>query len=161
MADTAFKITGLDGVLESLKALPLEVSQKRGGPVRKVVRSAAHIIRDEVKRNAERVVSMPNEDGRNDSTGTLVRNIKTLKGKYRGKGERYIVTVPKRAKYPGGLKVQLNAQRLEYGTSNRQPMPFFRPAFHAKKTEALQYVVRELPKEIDKVASALARKNIR
>lgn len=153
----AFDIQGLDDVLKRLQALPKEVVQKRGGPVRKVARNAVHIIRNEVRRGAQKIIDTPNVSGQDESTGMLVRSIRTVKGRYRGRGERYMVTVPKRHKYPSGTTVQLNAQRLEYGTSRREPMPFFRPAFHAKKGEAVQYVQRELPREIDKVVKKLAR----
>ena len=82
MADNqAFQISGLDGVLERLQALPKEVVQKNGGPVRKVLRNAAHIIRDEAKANVRKIIATPNIDGQNVSTGTLEKSIRTVKGR--------------------------------------------------------------------------------
>ena len=161
----AFDIQGLDDVLKRLQELPKEVVQKRGGPVRKVTRNAAHIIRDEAKRNAQRIVSKPNIGGDDNTTGRLVRSIRTVKGRQHKtlNGERYFVLIPKRARYPidkrtpTGMPVAMIGRMLEYGTVKRQPMQWARPAFHAKKGEAVRYVQRELPKEIDKVVKKLAR----
>lgn len=161
----AFDIRGLDDVLDRLQALPKEVVQKRGGPVRKVARNAVHIIRDEARRNAQRIVDMPNVGGRDESTGRLVKSIRTVKGRQHKtlNGERYMMLIPKRARYPvsrrtpTGIGVATVGRMLEYGTARRQPMPWARPAFHAKKGEAVRYVQRQLPIEIDKVVKKLAR----
>lgn len=170
MADhQAFQITGLDGVLASLRALPKEVVQKRGGPVRRVLRKAANVIRDEAKQNARAIIAAPNVGGDDVSTGTLVKNIKTVKGRQHRtlNGERMLVLIPKRARYPvtprtpSGIGVATVGRMLEYGTSKRRPMPWMRPAFHAKKGEAVALVERELPREIDKIVQKLARQNAR
>lgn len=161
----AFDIQGLDDVLERLQALPKEVVQKRGGPVRKVARNAVHIIRDEARRNAQRIIDIPNKRGRDNSTGRLVEKIMTVKGRQHRtlNGERYMMLIPKRARYPvdkrshTGIDVATVGRMLEYGTARRQPMPWARPAFHAKKGEAVRYVQTNLPKEIDKVVKKLAR----
>ena len=171
----AFDIQGLDDVLSRLQALPKEVVQKRGGPVRKVLRNAAHIIRDEAKRNAQRIVSKPNIGGDDNTTGRLVKSIRTVKGRQHKtlNGERYFVLIPKRARYPintrspTGMPVAMVGRLLEYGFStpmgedgrphHREPMPWMRPAFHSKKGESVRYVQRELPREIDKVVKKLAR----
>ncbi len=170
MADRqAFQITGMDGVLASLRALPSEVVQKRGGPVRRVLRKAANLIRDEAKQNAQRIIADPNVGGDDYSTGTLVKNIKVVKGRQHRtlNGERMFVLIPKRARYaitprtPSGIGVATVGRMLEYGTSKRQAMPWMRPAFHAKKAEAVATVIRELPREIDKIIRKLARMNTR
>lgn len=161
----AFEISGLDDVLDRLQALPKEVVQKRGGPVRKVARNAVHIIRDEARRNAERIIARPNIGGRDESTGRLVKSIRTVKGRQHKtlNGERYMMLIPKRARYPisqrtpTGIGVATVGRMLEYGTARRDPMPWARPAFHAKKGEAVRYVQRELPREIDKIVKKLAR----
>src|SRR5690625_2088388 len=161
----AFDIQGLDDVLDRLQALPKEVVQKRGGPVRKVARNAVHIIRDEARRNAQRIINRPNIGGRDESTGRLVKSIRTVKGRQHKtlNGERYMMLIPKRARYPisqrtpTGMPVAMIGRMLEYGTARRQPMPWARPAFHAKKVEAVRFVQRQLPIEIDKVVKKLAR----
>jgi HK97 gp10 family phage protein len=77
------------------------------------------------------------------------------------KGETFIVTVPKRARYPiskrtpTGVGVATVGKMLEYGTSKRQPMPWMRPAFHAKKGEATKVMAEELLKGIDKLERKL------
>lgn len=161
----AFDIQGLDGVLDRLQALPKEVVQKRGGPVRKVARNAVHIIRDQARRNVERIIATPNIGGQDYSTGRLVKSIRTVKGRSHKtlNGERYMMLIPKRARYPisqrtpTGIGVATVGRMLEYGTARRQPMPWARPAFHAKNGEAVRYVQRQLPIEIDKVVKKLAR----
>lgn len=172
----ALDIQGLDEVLDRLQALPKEVVQKNGGPVRKVARNAVHIIRDEARRNMRRIIAAPNirtlpdgsrvPSGDDASTGRMVEKILTVKGKQHKtlNGERYMMLIPKRARYPisrktpTGIGVATVGRMLEYGTARRQPMPWARPAFHAKKGEAVRHVQRELPKEIDKVVKKLARK---
>lgn len=161
----AFDIQGLDDVLKRLQELPKEVVQKRGGPVRKVARNAVHIIRDQARRNVERIIATPNIGGDDESTGRLVESIRTVKGRSHKtlNGERYMMLIPRRSRYPisqrtkTGMPVAMVGRMLEYGTARRQPMQWARPAFHAKKGEAVQYVQRELPREIDKVVKKLAR----
>lgn len=161
----AFDIQGLDDVLDRLQALPKEVVQKRGGPVRKVARNAVHIIRDQARRNVERIIATPNIGGDDVSTGRLVKSIRTVKGRSHKtlNGERYMMLIPRRARYPvsqrtpTGIGVAMVGRMLEYGTAKRDPMPWARPAFHAKKGEAVRYVQTNLPKEIDKVVKKLAR----
>jgi len=165
MADNAFHIEGLDGVLDALRALPKEVSQKNGGPVRRVLRKAANLIRDEAKRNVSRIVAAPNIGGADVSTGTLEKSISVVRGRPHRtlNGERMMVLIPKRRRYavakrtPSGISVATVGRMLEYGTEKRKPMPWMRPAFHAKKSEAVQLVVRELPRDIARVATKLAR----
>jgi len=165
MADNAFHIEGLDGVLEALQALPKEVSQKNGGPVRRVLRKAANLIRDEAKKNVGRIVSVPNVGGGDFSTGLMEKSISVVRGRpHRAlNGERMMVLIPKRRRYPvsqrtpTGVSVATVGRMLEYGTEKRQPMPWMRPAFHAKKMEAVQLVVRELPRDIARLAAKLSR----
>lgn len=45
---------------------------------------------------------------------------------------------------------------LEYGTSKRKPMPWARPAFHAKKQEAVTVMIAETEKGISKIEKKLA-----
>ena len=176
MTYQAFDIQGLDDVLDRLQALPKEVVQKRGGPVRKVARNAVHIIRDQARRNMERIIAAPNmrtlpdgsriPSGDDKTTGRMVKSIRTVKGRSHKtlNGERYMMLIPRRARYPvsqrtpTGMPVAMVGRMLEYGTARRQPMPWSRPAFHAKKMEAVRFVQRQLPIEIDKVVKQLARK---
>ena len=171
MADSAFEIRGLDGVLRALQALPKEVSQKRGGPVRASLRKGANIIRNEARKNVRRITTTPNIGGADRSTGKLEKSIAVVRGKtsLRRNEERMMVLIPKRARYPvdqrtpTGISVAAVGRMLEYGFDVnkkgrryfRQPIPWMRPAFHAKKGEALDTIVRELRAGIDKAVRAL------
>ena len=163
MADNAFEIRGLDGVLRALQALPKEVSQKRGGPVRASLRKGANIIRNEARKNVRRITTTPNIGGVDRSTGKLEKSIAVVRGKtsLRRNEERMMVLVPKRARYPvdprtpTGIGVATVGRMLEYGTSRNKPHRWMGPAFHAKKGEALDTIVRELRAGIDKAVRAL------
>lgn len=152
MARESVRIEGLDAVLRRLKALGLEAS-KRGGPVRKAVRAGAVVIQKEAQANVRRIVATPNIGGVDYSTGLLEKSIKPQRAKANRnglKGETFLVTVPRRARYPitkktpSGIGVATVGKMLEYGTPKRQPMPWMRPAFHAKKAEAVQVMQKTL-----------------
>ena len=161
----AFDIQGLDGVLRKLQALPKEVTQKRGGPVRSSLRKGANVIRKQAQANVRQIVATPNQGGPDESTGTLEKSIRVIRGKPHKtlNGERMFVLVPRRRRYPiskrtpSGINVALVGRMLEYGTSKRRPMPWMGPAFHAKKMEAVTTVVRELNKGIDRIVKKLER----
>lgn len=163
MARESVTISGLDEVVRRLKALGAEAS-KRGGPVRAAVRKGAVVIQKEAQANVRRIVATPNIGGGDESTGLLEKSIKPLRAKARRdgvKGETFIVTVPKRARYPiskrtpTGVGVATVGKMLEYGTPKRPPMPWMRPAFHAKKGEATKVMAEELLKGIDKLEKKL------
>lgn len=163
MARETVTITGLDDVVRRLKALGAEAS-KRGGPVRAAVRKGAVVIQKEAQANVRRIVATPNIGGGDESTGLLEKSIKPIRMKAKRGGEKaesYLVTVPKRARYPisrrtpSGIGVATVGKMLEYGTPKRQPMPWMRPAFHAKKGEAVQVMAEDVLKGIDKLEKKL------
>lgn len=153
-----YNITGVDNVLKTLRSLPPEVVSKRGGPVKLALAKGARLIRNEVKKNLQRVVST------DESTGLLYKNIIASRGKqpYGTKGERYLVRV-KRKVYPDrqGKPVTTlkTANILEYGSEKQSAQPFIRPAATAKAQEAINVITTDLVKRIDKTLSDLARKN--
>ncbi len=49
----------------------------------------------------------------------------------------------------------------EFGTNDTRARPFMRPAFDGGKDEALNYIIANLGKEIDRAATRLAKKNAR
>ena len=160
MAVDAVTIEGLDQRLRRLKAFPKEMSA-RGGPVRAGVRKGAMVIVNQAKANVRAIVAAPNESGIDESTGLLEKSISTFRSKARPgeQGETYVVSVKRTAKYSGKGKrntATINAARLEYGTSRRKPMPFMRPAFHAKKNEAVKVMIEETEKGIAKIEKKLA-----
>ena len=166
MARETVQIIGLDDVVRRLKALGAEAS-KRGGPVAAGVRAGANVIRKEMQANVGRIIATPNKGGGDESTGVLQKSIKSLRAKARRdgtKGETYIVTVPKRARYPvgprtpSGIGVATVGKMLEYGTSKRPAMPWARPAFHAKKDEALKAMTETTLKGIERLERKVAAK---
>ena len=165
MARETVRIDGLDDIIRRLKALGAEAS-KRGGPVRAGVRAGAVVIQKEMQANVARIVAEPNIGGGDDSSGLLEKSIKPLRQKAHKtlKGETFIVTVPKRTRYPvnektpTGIDVATVGKMLEYGTAKRRPMPWARPAFHAKKEAAAKQMVDVTLKGIEKLERKLAAK---
>lgn len=163
MARESVRIEGLDSVLRRLKALGPEAS-KRGGPVRSAVRKGAMLIVQAAQENVRQIIATPNVGGDDESTGLLEQSIKALRAKApaKYKGETFFVTVPRRARYPvsdrtpSGIGVATVGRMLEYGTSKRRPMPWMRPAFHAKKGEAVEVMVHEVEKGIARLEKKLA-----
>ncbi len=163
MARETVTIQGLDTVLRRLKALGPAAS-KAGGPVRAAVRKAAVVIVNEAKSNVGRIIAEPNIGGSDVSTGLLAKSIKPIRAKSpeKYKGETFFVIVPKRTRYPvsrrtpSGIGVSTVGAMLEYGTSKRKPMPWIRPAFHAKKEEAARVMVDEVSKGIAKLERDVA-----
>lgn len=153
-----FNLTGVDGVLKTLQSLPPEVVSKRGGAVKLSLAKGARLIRNEVKKNLQRVVST------DESTGLLEKNIISSRGKqpYGTKGERYLVRV-KRKTYPDrdGKPVTTlkTANILEYGSEKQSSQPFIRPAAVSKAQEAINVITADLVKRVDKIVADLARKN--
>jgi HK97 gp10 family phage protein len=163
--DVELRLTGLDGVLDTLKSLPPEIVSKRGGPVRAALRKGAVVILKAEQANLQR--SLANEP--RYSTGLLMKNLVVTRGKAPsdGNGERYLVRV-RRKVYPGksgrsgGGKATTTlkaAQLLEYGSSKQQAEPWIRPAFESKAREAIETVERELLRSIERIVKKLAQQN--
>ena len=162
MATETVRIIGLEGVMATLKSLPPELVSKRGGPIRAALRKASLLLMNEAKTNVQRIIDTPNIDGKETkSIGHLKKNIITVRdSKMRG-GERYYVRVRRKA-YPADRTKKTATgvgALLEYGTENRQAMPWMRPAFDAKKHEAVQFFPQELRKQLDRIVKKLARQN--
>lgn len=166
MAIESFRVEGLKGVLDTLQQLPPELVSKGGGPVRAALRKAAVIIQKQARANLQAIIDQPNADGLPaESTGLLAKNlvVQRIKPPSGKRGERYMVRVRKK-KYEGNAdwKPRTTAQigsLLEYGTERRAAMPWMRPAFEAKRVEAVQVFERELPAAIARIVRKLARQN--
>jgi HK97 gp10 family phage protein len=157
MADTQ-TLHGLDDVLRKLRALPPEIVSKRGGPVKAALRKGAKVIADQAVQNIEAIVQKPDEDGY-VSTGTLAKSVavsRDPKPQQSGANERYRVHVRRKA-YPDGTKTIATARYLEFGTEQRPPTPWLLPAFMSKRQQALETVVTELNKGIDRIVKKLSR----
>lgn len=158
------KLSGLDGVLATLQALPAEVVSRRGGPAKAALRKGAIVILKQEKANLQAVTANTSDEGKRYSTGLLLKNLIASRGKAPtdGKGERYLVRI-KRKSYArrGGKPVTTlqTANLLEYGSSKQPAEPWIRPAFAAKAEEAIKTVERELVAGIDKIVKKLAAQN--
>lgn len=157
------RITGLDGVIDTLKSLPPEIVSKRGGPVRAALRKAAVVIQKKEIENLR--VSLANAP--RYSTGLLLENIVVTRGKapFSGKGERYLVRV-RRKPYPrehrgkGKPATTLAAANLlEYGSSTQKAEPFIRPAVRAVGQQSMDTFVSELNRSIQRIIKKLSAKN--
>ena len=170
MARETVQITGLDDVLRRLKELGPAASA-RGGPVRAAVRKSAMVIVKEANKNIARIVAEPNKSGDNKSMGPMAKSMKPfrMKAKRGGqKGETFTIRAPASARYPdskrnpGGDAIQKIANILEYGGTHngvrRDAHPWMRPAFHAKRDEAVRVMTDELLKGIAKLEKKLAAK---
>ncbi len=166
MPRESMRVEGLEGVLQTLKQLPAEIVSQRGGPVRSALRKAAVLIQRQAQANVQAIIDQPNDgDLSPESTGLLKANI--VAGRIRPmqgqRGEAFLVRV-RRKVYPGEgkWKKRTTAQigtLLEEGTAKRAAMPWMRPAFEAKKAEAVGVFARELPLDIERAVKRVARKN--
>jgi HK97 gp10 family phage protein len=156
-------LTGLNGVLETLKSLPPEVVSKRGGPVKSALRKAAVVILKQAQANLQVSTSNADDEGKQYSTGLLLKNLVVTRGKAprSGKGERYLVRVRRKSYNRKGKTVTTlaTANLLEYGSSQQTAEPWLRPAFNAKAAEAVKTAETELVKAIDRVVKKLAQQN--
>lgn len=167
MPTETVRLIGLEGVVKTLRELGPAAS-KRGGPVRNALRKAAKPIQQQVITNVNGIVAEANADGLpSKSTGLLAANIIITRGKQPPGQNGETVRVRVRSKpYPkerAGSKKVTTAQvsRLLEGGSERmqQPHPHWRPAFDAKKQEAVHVFQTELPKSIAALAKKLAKQN--
>lgn len=156
------KLEGLQGVLETLKALPGELVSRNGGPVRSALRRGALVIFKQAKSNLESV-TRSNDPEKNYSTGLLLQNLVTSRGKPPAgvRGEVYLVRV-RRKRYPrkGRAVSTIKAgSLLEYGSVKQPAEPWLRPALNTKAQEAMRTFEVELLKGIDRIKKKLARQN--
>lgn len=165
MADLIeMKLTGLDGVLDTLKRLPPEVVSKRGGPVKSALRKGALVILKAEREALRTATANATESGKREATGLLLKNLIASRGKAptSGKGERYLVRV-RRKTYPDrtGKPVTTlqTAQLLEYGSSQQPAEPWIRPAFLANARRAIETIERETLRAVEAVAAKLGSAN--
>lgn len=158
MADTQ-TLKGVDDLLRKLKALPPEIVSKRGGPVKSALRKGAKVIADQAIENITQIANGPDESGY-VSTGTLAKSVAVSRDprpQRSGANERYRVHLRKRT-YPDGTKTVATGRYLEFGTEQRPPTPWLLPAFMSKRQEALDTVISELGKSIDRIIKKLSRR---
>lgn len=152
------KVTGLDGVIDTLEKLPPEIVSKRGGPVKLALKRAALVIRAEVAKNLKERLSP-------DKTGLVEKSLVATRGKQNlgFNGERYVVRF-KKLKYKGRtdggrkdgeLLTIKTIQLFEYGSIKQRARKPIRDAARAKAQESVDTFSKELGKEIAKVVKKL------
>jgi HK97 gp10 family phage protein len=167
MAREVIEIRGLEGVLHTLKSLPAELVSKRGGPVKTALRRAALVIQKQAKANIQAIMDEPNQGAlpHHDPSGLLRDSIIVSRDpnpRASGANERYLVRIKKK-KYPASragrktVTTSMVGRLLETGTERRRPMPWMRPAFEAKKHEAVAVFVAVLTGSIDRIVRKLAK----
>lgn len=157
MADTK-TLHGLDGVLDRLKALPPEIVSVRGGPVKAALRKGGIVIQKQAQANI-RAVTRDTTAAGYTSTNTLEKAIVVRRDpnpKRSGANERYRVLIARGRKYADRtnkgkpLTAVMTGRYLEFGTEDQQPEPWMTPAYMSARQRALNTVVEELSKGIDK-----------
>ena len=159
MADfMQLNVTGLDGLLETLKQLPAEVVSKRGGPVKFAMAKGARMLRDAAAVSLAAAIAA---DG-SDSTGETVNALVAQRGKYRGQGERYVVRVKSKA-YVSARKGKTTTIRtgnlLEYGSKQQRATPWLRPAAEANAQRIVDTVNADLVRRVEPIVAKIARAN--
>lgn len=143
------EVSGIDGVLETLKSLPAEVVSKRGGPVKLALAKGARLLRDAAKDNLARAIE---QDG-SDSTGTLLNSLVARRGKYDGKGELYYVGIKRKVKYRNAHNAETTAMRagalLEYGGKKQAATPWLVPAARANAQKIIDTVSADLVRRVN------------
>jgi hypothetical protein len=184
MMKVEVKLSGVEGILKTLRSLPPEVVSKNGGVVKKALRKGAMVIVKQAKANFRAAVALPGKTGITESTGFTEKNIVPIRKKLPPgeKGERYIVTVaykehPNANAYRKASRRAANSKRsakarkiktlrsndiafmMEYGTSKQEATPWLRPAFESKRQEAMDTTIKSLIVEVDKVVKKLSTQN--
>lgn len=177
MAVVTFKVEGLEGVVKTLLSLPPEIVSKKGGPVRAALYKAAKVIQTQARENVQTIVDTPNKGGSDRSSGALKESITIRRRKPRAglNGEVYTVGISPIKRFYADTRHNVRKQRvgkgyyilpptyyawfLEFGTERMQPHPFMRPAFDAKKDEAVQTFVTEMNIRIAAIVKKLERQN--
>lgn len=165
MAETV-RVAGLDGVLERLQALPAAVGAKGGGPARAALAKGARVFRDQAIANAPRDTGLLQESivARRDSKPHLIGASEAYFVGVKRKAKRYANTKRNRGKGRAGKTYFVDGTAYywmfaEFGTEKMAARPFLRPAFEARKEEALNVIVDELRRGLDRATAKLARLN--
>lgn len=161
--EITIKLEGLEGVMETLRSLPAEVVSRRGGPVRTALRKGALVIHKQAKANLARATANATTDEERRNTGLLEKNLVVQRGKPPAgiNGEVFLVRV-RRKKYdrPTQKKATTTIKAgslLEYGSSQQPAEPWLRPAASAKAQEAMQTVVVELKRALDRAVKKASK----
>ena len=162
MVDTR-TLHGVDDLLATLKSLPPEIVSKRGGPVKSALRKGAVVIQKAAKANIRRVVAKT-EDAGYTSTKVLEDAVVVRRDpnpQRAGASERYRVLIARGRKYEGRLNngkpvtAVMTARYLEFGTEDQAAEPWLTPAYMSEKERAVETIVADLRKGIDRIVKKL------
>ena len=141
------RLEGLKELLETMQRLAPEIVSRRGGPVRVALRKAAVVVQKEYRANVDRIAA---EGETNESTGTLRKAIIVSRKKPGNfKGERFWLRIKRGAKNPSGVTANTYGGVLEWGDQRVPAKAPMRRAWEAKKSQALQTFMAEMPKAIE------------
>lgn len=179
MAASIQYVQGLDQLLANLQQLPRELASRNGGIVRRALGKAAKVIQVEAQQRAP------------ERLGVLKKNIITVRDRNPrrvGATERYAIAVRKRKMKYGANRSNARKGRVgkpydaegdafywrfsEFGTGARRTraganrghmraQPFMRPAFEARKQEALTTFVSETGKGIQLAVRKMKKGKVR
>lgn len=148
MANETFRIAGLDNCLNLLMQLPPEIVSKNGGVVRKALRKGSLVTLKQAKVNLQAIID---KDANNDSTGALMKSLKTQRSRHPekvGAGERFVVH-PAKAPKVNNMTPNEYGSLLERGDSRQAAQPWMTPAYYSTRTQGAQVVVDESNKLIE------------
>jgi HK97 gp10 family phage protein len=156
-------VKGLEGLLETLKALPPEIVSKGGGPVRTALRKGGVVFQKAYIENVQLIVDQPNKDGSTpQNSKTLEKAIIVSRRKPRGfKGEVFQVRVKRGARAPNGQTASKYGGVLEFGYEGVPAKAPMRTAFETKKDEALSTIVSEMRKRTEAAAKKARKLGLR
>lgn len=154
-----FKLTGMDGVIETLRSLPSEIVSKRGGPVKLALAKGARKLRDAARANMAQAIAQ----GGARTTGMTEKSVISSRGKAPrgGNGEKYLVRV-KKANFINAdgfpTSARMTAQLLEYGSQHQPATPWLRPAAKSNAEAIISLVTQDLNSRLQKIVAQLAKK---
>lgn len=148
------RVEGLSELQKNLDKLAADV--KRGGLIRRGLLAGARLMRDEARRRAPVLAE-----------GTLYRTPGALRKAIVHGGKRYVehlLTAIVRVRSRGYIFAEDSVKNrkpdnpnywwlVEFGTARTRPQPFMRPAFEAKKMEAVKVIKAAIEDEIRKAAA--------
>ena len=162
----AFRLQGLDGVLEMLQKLPPELVSKRGGPIRAALRRGAAVFVKAGRANLQAAINDPGKSGITDTTGFTAKNViaRSRKPPEGIKGEAYVVTVrylphatSKGIFRKRRIKVNDIAFIMEAGTAKQPATPWLRPAFLNNAERVIAQIEIDTVRSVERIAQRYLR----
>lgn len=153
MATTTIKVEGLRELGAAMQALGNEVAKRIATGM---TSAAAGVVRKDAIARAPEHDKAHTVDGVEVQPGNLRKNIvrkKVSKSKTRLTSE-HLVTV--RGKRKDGYAARYGRLQ-EFGTVHHAPQPFLRPAFDAKKMEAIEAMKKTAGRRIEAAAKKAAK----